>query len=134
FPNLPAIFGLEDVRAHDPMANGRYMGTLRVIAGYDSEAYFAHWRNTDSRLIDFLNVRYLLTDPQVEMKDQQRFHLVYQGKDGRIYENQDVLPRFFVPPNIVLDFSNDSWVRKLRSHDDWAHTTVMHALWVNGDT
>jgi len=36
FPNLPAMFSLDDVRAHDPMANGRYLGVLRVVTGYES--------------------------------------------------------------------------------------------------
>src|SRR5206468_2393568 len=45
FPNIQAIYGLEDVRAHDPMANGRYLGVLRVVTGYDTANYFAKWEN-----------------------------------------------------------------------------------------
>ena len=33
YPNTNAMFGIEDVRAHDPMANGRYMGFLRPHRG-----------------------------------------------------------------------------------------------------
>src|SRR6185369_13019703 len=41
FPNLNAIYGLEDVRVHDPMANGRYLGVMRVRGDYDPTNYFA---------------------------------------------------------------------------------------------
>src|SRR5438105_7303771 len=71
FSNTPAVFGLDDIRAHDPMANGRYLGMLRVAAGYDTSDYFAQWRNFKSRLLDYLNVCYVVTNPQAAMKDIQ---------------------------------------------------------------
>ncbi len=133
FTNVPAIFGFEDIRTHDPMANGRYLGALRVLAGYDAEAYFSQWRNLDSRLLDFLNVRYILAEPRLEMSDTQRFKLLYDGKDGRIFENRDVLPRFFIVPAIALDFGKDSWIRTLRAQKEWSRSAVLHALWVKDD-
>ena len=39
FPNAQAIYGFEDIRAHDPMANGRYVGVLRVVTGYNTGDY-----------------------------------------------------------------------------------------------
>src|SRR5581483_133713 len=83
FPNTGTLFGFEDIRAHDPMANGRYLGLLRVLTGYDSEAYFAHWKDQHTRLLDYLGVKYVVADPGQEMDDRQRFPLVYDGKDGR---------------------------------------------------
>src|SRR5205085_11216107 len=102
FPNLNAIYALEDVRVHDPMANGRYLGVLRVRGDYDPTNYFAKWDKIDSRMLDFLNVRYVIADIFEEVKDRQRYQEIYNAKDGRIFENHDVMPRFFSVPNVVL--------------------------------
>jgi hypothetical protein len=32
FPNLNAIYGLEDIRAHDPMSNAKYLAFLKLTA------------------------------------------------------------------------------------------------------
>src|SRR5262249_59731747 len=58
FPNAQAIYGFEDIRAHDPMSNGRYLGVLRVVTEYETEKYFAKWENVDTQFVDFLNVEY----------------------------------------------------------------------------
>lgn len=92
FPNLNVPFGLADVRAHDPMANGRYMRLLRTTRNWDAKAYYEKWNDADSPLLDFLNARWILAEPGVNLA---RFRLVYDGKDGRIYENAHAMPRFF---------------------------------------
>ncbi|HEV7919561.1 MAG TPA: YfhO family protein, partial [Thermoanaerobaculia bacterium] len=133
FPNAPAIYGFEDVRAHDPMANGRYLGLLRVVTGYDPSDYFAKWVNLDTRMLDFLGVKYVVSSPRATVKDPQRFPLVYDGKDGRIFENRDVLPRFYPTPNVVLEFKRDHFVKRMIRHEDWAHTAVLNKLPVEND-
>lgn len=90
--NASAQVELEDIRGSDPMA----------FASYD--AYFAGRKTVDGdaarRLedagrpeLDFLNVRYLLTDPDVHLAG--RWIEVYRGADGALFENRSVLPRFF---------------------------------------
>ncbi len=133
FPNTSALYGLDDIRAHDPMANGRYLGMLRVLTGYSVWDYFAMWNDVDTRLLDFLNVRYLIVPPQAELADQQRFHLVYDGGDGRVFENRDALPRFFTVPNIVLEFRGEQFVRRLMQQTDWAHVGILKRLEVEND-
>ncbi len=133
FPNAQALYGFEDIRAHDPMANGRYLGVLRVVTGYDTGDYFAKWENTDTRLLDFLNVKYLITHAGVEVKDRQRYNLIYDAKDGRIYENRDVLPRFFAARNVLLEFKGEYFVRRLMAENDWAHTGIVKTLPVESD-
>jgi hypothetical protein len=128
FPNAHALFGFEDVRAHDPMANGRYFGLLRLNAGMNTADYFAKWDNEDAPLLDYLNVRYVVTDPRHE-----RYRLVYQGRDGRIYENRHVLPRFFAARNVILDFKGESFVHRLMEHQEWASTAIVKVLPVTSD-
>jgi hypothetical protein len=125
FPNLAGIYGYEDIRAHDPMANGRYLGVLRVRDQYDPSRYFAKWTSTDSRTLDFLNVRYVLADLKDEIHDTQRYRMVYDGPDGRVFENGDVLPRFYAVRNVVLEFRRDAYIRLLVSHQDFAHTGLV---------
>jgi Bacterial membrane protein YfhO len=133
FPNAHALYGVEDVRVHDPMANGRYVGFLRTTFGLNTDDYFMKWDDPDTRVLDLTNARYVVTDPRYEMKDAQRYALVYRGKDGRIYENRDVMPRFWAAQNIVLEFKGDKFVDKLAHHTDWAHTAIVKVLPVIDD-
>jgi hypothetical protein len=125
FPNANALYGFEDIRAHDPMAYGNYLGFLRVLTGYNTSDYFAKWDKVDTRLLDFLNVKYIAADVRYAPKDTQRYNKVYEGKDGVIFENRDVLPRFYAARNVLLDFSRETFTRTLQHHDDWANTVVV---------
>jgi hypothetical protein len=133
FPNVGALFGVEDIRAHDPMANGRYLGTLRVIGNYETNDYFAKWNDFDTRLLDYLNVKYVLTHPFGTMKDPQRYALIYSGVDGQLFENRDVLPRFHPVDNVLLEFKGDMFMRRLVAHHDWANTAIVKRLPVESD-
>jgi hypothetical protein len=133
FPNTNAIFGIEDIRAHDPMANGRYLGTLRLLAGVNTDDYFAKWTNLDTRLLDYLNVKYVVGARNLTVKDTQRYRLVYDGRDGRIFENTDVLPRFYPARNIVLEFKGDYFLRRLIEQKDFRETAVVKVLPVDSD-
>jgi hypothetical protein len=94
FPNTNAIFGLEDIRVHDPMASARMLRLLRTARGSNPKAYYEAWNDPDSALLDVLNVRWVLADPGVDLADRTRYRLVYDGRDGRIYENLHVWRRF----------------------------------------
>ena len=133
FPNTPAMFGLEDIRAHDPMANGRYLGMLRVLTGYDTEDYFPKWRNVETAVLDYLNVKYVVTPPHADLKDPQRYALAYDGRDGRVFENTNVLPRFYAVRNVILEFNNNRFVHLLQTESDWAHTALLKSLPVRDD-
>ena len=98
---------------HDESAGkGRYLGVLRLLAGVNTDDYFAKWNDIDSRLLDYLNVRYVVGARNLVMKDTQRYRLLYDDRDGRIFENADVLPRFYGARNIVLEFKGDYFVRR----------------------
>ena len=129
FQNMPAMFGLEDMRVHDPMANARYFDFLSKTASFDPQRYFPDWVDTATHVLDFLNVRYLVADPGVVIDDPARYALVYEGPDGRIFENRTVLPRFYAVRNVVIEFNEQAFVRRLREMDDkWAHTALLDEL------
>lgn len=133
FPNLAGIYGYEDIRSHDPMANGRYLGVLRLRTAYDPSRYFAKWTEFDSRTLDFLNVRYILADVFDKPADTDRFQLRYEGKDGRIYENMDALPRFFPADDVILEFKRDLFVKRLVEMKDFPRNVLLRRLTVDSD-
>ena len=89
YPSTSAMFGFADVRAHDPMENARYDAMLHQAIAYDAADYYAKWKDVDTPLLDDLNARWIITAKGV---DSKRHRLVYDGEDGRIFENVDVKP------------------------------------------
>ncbi|HEX7828757.1 MAG TPA: YfhO family protein [Thermoanaerobaculia bacterium] len=128
FPNTSAMYGLEDVRAHDPMANARYLGFLALTARYDPWNYHAMLPDPNVAVLDFLNVRYLVADPNAEAPSRDRWKLVYDGPDGRIFENLRFAPRFFAVRNVIADFQPDSFNKRLKELQDWRWTALVDEL------
>jgi len=131
FPNVAAVYGYQDIRAHDPMANGRYIGLLSLIINYDAANYFAEWNEFERRLIDFLNVRYIVATPNAVLPP--RYRMLYDGVDGRIFENPDALPRFFAARNVILEFRDTYFQQKLKFTEDWANTAFLENLAIEAE-
>ncbi|HVT46047.1 MAG TPA: YfhO family protein [Thermoanaerobaculia bacterium] len=127
FPNASAMYGFEDVRAHDPMAYGRYLGALRVFSGYSSYDYFAMLHDFDNSFLDFLNLRFVFTAPHEAVRSP-RFVEIYSDTDGRIYENRDVLPRFFGARNVFVESDPDRRFRRIIANDNWRDNTIISAI------
>jgi hypothetical protein len=118
YPNVGAMYGLEDVRVHDPMADARYVDFLAEQVAWNPQEYYAKWNDTATPLLDFLNVKYVLTaNAIVDARYEQR----YAGRDGLIYANRNVLPRFYPVRNVLLGSD-------LRTHTDWRYTAVVSRL------
>ncbi len=132
FPNTNAMYGFADIRTHDPMANGRYLGVLRLLANLETDNYFANWQNAKTTLLNYLNVRYLVGAHNVDPGDPARYRLVYDGRDGRIFENLDVKPRFFAAHDIVLEFRHNMFAQTLVEHD-LSKQAVVNILPVDSD-
>jgi hypothetical protein len=131
YPNVNAMYGIEDVRAHDPMAFDRYMGFLALTAGLQTgpEHYHPWYENASASVLDFLNTRYLMQGPyEPAPEPPERWKQVYEGLDGRIYENLHVLPRFYAVRNVILEFRDHLFYQKLRDHNDWANTALLERL------
>jgi hypothetical protein len=132
FPNAQAMYGFADIRTHDPMAFGRYLGLLRLTTNLETNEYFAKWSNAETPLLNYLNVRYIVGDSGLDPGDPRRYQLVYDGRDGRIFENRDVKPRFFAAHDIVLAFRHDRFAQTLTEHD-FSKQTVVNILPVDSD-
>jgi Bacterial membrane protein YfhO len=125
FPNVSAVYGYEDVRAHDPMTPGRYVALLAHVVRYDPTEYFARWPEWEHPILDFLNVRYVLTSAGGELP--HGFRQIYDGSDGRLFENEEVLPRFFAVPNVVIEFRDAVYAQRLRDLS-WKDTALLDEL------
>ncbi len=122
FPNSASIYGLQDIRAHDPMANARTLGFMRVFLGYDPDNYFATIRRVDHPFLDFMNVRYVVTREPIEIRG---FNEVYSGPDGKIYQNEEAMPRFSTAEEIVVVSNRDELNSALLDPNAWHGKVVI---------
>lgn len=127
FQNSAAMYGLEDIRAHDPMANGRFLDAMRMFCDYTSTEYFGFLRNPDVPFIDYVNVGYLVTSPWENYRTG-RFEEIYSGPDGKIYRNRWVLPRFFAVRNVIVEFDRAKRLRKMQENPDWKNTVIVERI------
>jgi hypothetical protein len=103
-PNFSSIYGIESVDIYDPLYLVRYgefvaasergkpdinppFGFNRIITPH----------NTDSMLINILNVRFILSLSDLHATQLKK---VFQEGQSQIYENTNVLPRSFFVKNI----------------------------------
>jgi hypothetical protein len=130
YPNTNVMYGLEEVRAHDPMAFDRYMGFLGLTADYQTgpDHYHPWFEKVDAPVLDYVNARYLTQGPYEPAPEPERWKTVYEGVDGKIFENRHVLPRFFAVRNVILEFRDHLFYGKLREHTDWANTALLERL------
>jgi hypothetical protein len=120
YPNTNAMYGLDDVRVHDPMAFHAYEKFLQTMTGWEPRSYYEKWTDPDASVIDFLNAKYVITEPGRELA-MPRYQQHYTGRDGRIYENRHVLPLFFGVRQVLPG-------GELRTHTDWRYTAIVSRL------
>ncbi|HEX9161150.1 MAG TPA: YfhO family protein [Thermoanaerobaculia bacterium] len=125
FPGTSVIYDFQDIRQHDPVANASYVNLLQSLAAYDPLTYYAKWYDTGTHLLDFLNVRWVVTDPDVELFDRERYVEAYHGADGRIYENRSVLPRFFAAESYAIATTPEQVSQRLVGLRDWRSVVVL---------
>jgi Bacterial membrane protein YfhO len=98
-PNVGAVYGLSDVSGYDAMTP-RYLEQLveppgaLLKTGGGKLLFNEHWI---PQLFNLLNLKYILVAPG-SASPAPGFRLVYDGADGRIYQNMSVFPRVFLVP------------------------------------
>jgi hypothetical protein len=99
YPSLFPVYGVDEVRTHNPVALGSQLAPLEKVFGFRPEGrrYKSAFRNVDHPLFDFLNVRLLVS------RDDQPPHPGFTRIDDgrftpmRLYLNPGALPRLFLP-------------------------------------
>jgi O-antigen/teichoic acid export membrane protein len=114
--NIGWLHDLQDASGYDSLIPGQYADYMRVIQPQDDLAYnrvaplySTHPDALDSPLLDVLNVKYVVTEVEI---DNPKYELVYEDEAVRIYENLGAMPRAF-----TLPFSTTSFYR-LDDEDD----------------
>lgn len=125
-PDLATHYGMEDIRGNDPMVSAAYIEVLDMTA-----PRHARWHNLrlirvfPQPILDFLNVRYVLTDPGKRMPAS--FERLYSGPDGQAFHNPGALPRFFVPARLIGRGDGDL-AELLRNLGDLGQTSLVGTL------
>lgn len=122
-PNAAAQYGLEDVRGSDPMEWNDYVRFFRVAEVKDTSIDVKRIADPTSIAVDFLNVRYLLTDPHANLGG--KWERLYSGIDGELYENNDFIPRFYVP-RLARRVQKKDWDRELYASKDFQDTPLVY--------
>jgi len=99
YPSLFPVYGVAEVRTHNPVALGSQLAPLERVFAFQPEGrrYKSAFRNVDHPLLDFLNVRLVVS------RDNLPPHPAFERIDGgrfppmRLYLNPGALPRLFLP-------------------------------------
>lgn len=98
FPSLLPVYGIDEVRPHNPLTSVAYLRTLEAAFGFapSMRNYFPTFGNLDHPFLDFLNVRVVAAP--FDSPPPATLERVDDGRFGyhRIYRNPDALPRYFV--------------------------------------
>ncbi len=117
-PNLAMGAGLPDIRGYDTIILKQYVEFWKAIEEPDGLIY-SMIRTLDkpsslgSKLLDFMNVKYVITKQEVQADG---FRLVHEG-DVRIYENTRVLPRAFLVDRVIPAEGREQALAHLRRAD-----------------
>ena len=126
YPNSGMVFGLSDIRGYDPMASRRYIGLVDRLQGHYRYHFHSLFVQTNSPLFDLLNVKYVLTDQELDGK----WELVYKDAGSvKVYRNRDVLPRAFVVHRVeIVDDDAQSLARITDSTFNFRERVVLEEM------
>jgi len=101
YPSLLAVYGVADVRPHNPLAPMTYLHELRAAFGFHPTMvdYFAPLNRVEHPFLDFLNVCCVVWESANPVPAGWP-RLDDGGSSLRLYRNPDALPRWFVPARI----------------------------------
>ena len=95
--NAGSFYGFSDVRGYDSIIPTQYVEYMQLVEHqkqllFNRISPLDERSSLDSRLLDLLNVKYVLT---TQTLDNAHYTLVYD-QELRVYRNEDYMPRAFV--------------------------------------
>ncbi len=98
YPAVLSVYGLEDVRPHNPLAPHDQIVALAAAFEFlpATRSYFSRFSNLEHPLLDFLNTRVVVSNRYLPPIPGM-VEIGVAGAVDRIYRNPDALPRWFLP-------------------------------------
>ncbi|MEZ4640728.1 MAG: YfhO family protein [Caldilineaceae bacterium] len=121
WPNYPTVFGLETVGGYDLPVDRWYSDLYKAQGG--SFDYRQRWQ-PDWALVDFLNVRYILTSQNISM---EKLRLVIDDGLFKVYENTAALQRLFMVYDVRIAEDRAAWLDAVLQGRDNLDTAVFLA-------
>ena len=128
--NVGWFYDLDDTRGYDSIIQGQYTRYMALIypqyqLDFNRVAPIPtdHAHALDSPLLDLLNVRYVITEEQI---DNPRYEPVYEDESVRIYRNIGAMPRAFTLPAsaYVCVTGGDEGFKRAVSHFDVRYSVI----------
>jgi len=116
--NVGMFYGLQAVDGYDSLFTHQYADYMALIEPQNERQYnriasFHQWSSLDSPLTDLLNVKYVITEVEI---NSPKYQLVYQDDAVRVYENLAAMPRAFTLPASAAIVADDV-AEALRTYD-----------------
>jgi Bacterial membrane protein YfhO len=121
-PNQSALWELEDPRGYEGMTNLRYDATYPLWC-VKQPIWFNRVDDLTKPFLAFLNVRFALGGPKDPVPAGWRE--LTRGNHCAIFENLGVLPRAFIPKQIVFVANLKDAISRMNAIPDFASTTVV---------
>lgn len=115
-PNIAAVYGIESIDGYDPLYLAHWNKFVSVWQSQNPGAPLASFnrivtpQKIDSKFIDLLNVKYILTFDQIE---NSNFEKVFTQGSTKIYQNKNFLDRAFFVNEVVGAKSDQEEFAKL---------------------
>lgn len=125
-PSTPSIYGLEDIRGHNPLRTDRYLRLLHRIDptvighGHGTISQFSLERaNFHSHWLDVIGVKFVAGEPGTELppapETRTPYEVVYDGADLIIYQNPNAAPRFYIAQRVFVEAYKESVLELIES-------------------
>jgi len=117
-PNVGMFYDLQTVAGYDSLFSAQYRDYMALIERQDLTQYnqiapFREYTSLDSPLTDHLNVKYVVTEVEIE---SPKYDQVYQDEAVRIYENLGAMPRAFTLPTSAT-LETEDFGSAVQTHD-----------------
>lgn len=134
FPSLLPVYGVDELRPHNPLVPMPYLRTLEAAFGFAPTTlnYFPSFGGIDHPFLDFLNVRVVASS--IGSPPARTLERIDGGRFGpfRVYRNPDALPRWFLPAGaeVIREEDVERWIVSLKDPRRVAVFDPRAAAWV----
>jgi O-antigen/teichoic acid export membrane protein len=129
-PNVGMFHNLQAVAGYDSLFSDQYRDYMALIepqnqTQYNLIASFREHASLDSPLMDHLNVKYIITEAQIE---NPKYEQVYEDEAVRVYENLGAMPRAFTLPTTAV-VESDDFGSAVQEYDPRHHVILETRTW-----